>query len=100
MNILENAIDAVGRDGVITLTTGYFSELKEVRAAISDTGPGIPKDMLDRIFDPFFTTKPGGEGTGLGLSVSYSIVEKLGGRITVESQEGKGSIFTIHLPAL
>lgn len=99
LNILENAIDAVGKDGTITIRTAYSSQLKEVTATISDTGPGIPKEMLDRIFDPFFTTKPGGEGTGLGLSVSYSIVEKLGGRITVESQEGKGATFTIHLPA-
>lgn len=99
LNILENAIDAVGKDGTITVRTSYSGQLREVTATISDTGPGIPRDMLGRIFDPFFTTKAGGEGTGLGLSVSYSIVEKLGGRITVESQEGRGATFTIHLPA-
>jgi len=98
LNILENAIDAVGKDGTITIRTNYSHQIREVTATISDSGPGIPKEMLDRIFDPFFTTKPGGEGTGLGLSVSYSIVEKLGGRITVESQEGRGASFTIHLP--
>lgn len=99
LNILENAIDAVAKDGVITVSTGYSPQLMEIYVSIADTGPGIPKEMLDRIFDPFFTTKGTGEGTGLGLSVSYSIVEKLGGRITVESEEGKGASFIIHLPA-
>ncbi|MGQ9857747.1 MAG: sensor histidine kinase [Thermodesulfobacteriota bacterium] len=99
LNILENAIDAVAKDGVITVSTGYSPQLMEIYVSIADTGPGIPKEMLDRIFDPFFTTKGTGEGTGLGLSVSYSIVEKLGGRIAVESEEGKGASFIIHLPA-
>ncbi len=98
LNILENAIDAVQKDGTVKVRTTYSSQLREVAVSISDTGPGIPKAMLDRIFDPFFTTKPSGEGTGLGLSVSYSIVEKLGGRITVESEEARGATFTIHLP--
>jgi two-component system NtrC family sensor kinase len=69
-----------------------------VAIEISDTGPGIPKHMLDKIFDPFFTTKEVGKGTGLGLSISYSIVEKLGGKIIVASEEGKGATFTIYLP--
>lgn len=99
LNILENAIDAVAKDGAITVRTSYSPQLREVEVTVADTGPGIPKEMLGRIFDPFFTTKGTGEGTGLGLSVSYSIVEKLGGRITVESEEGRGAAFTIHLPA-
>ncbi|MGB9615847.1 MAG: sensor histidine kinase, partial [Desulfomonilaceae bacterium] len=62
------------------------------------TGCGISFQMLDKIFDPFFTTKPVGEGTGLGLSVSYGIVQDHNGRIEVESQVGKGSRFTVVLP--
>lgn len=98
LNILENAIDAVQRDGTITVRTAVSPSEQEITVTIADTGPGIPKEMLPHIFDPFFTTKAPGEGTGLGLSVSYSIVEKLGGRITVESEEGKGATFTIRLP--
>ena len=70
----------------------------EISIEISDNGPGIPKDVLQKIFDPFFTTKEVGKGTGLGLSISYSIIEKLGGRIMVASEEGKGTTFTIYLP--
>ncbi len=63
-----------------------------------DTGPGIPPEILDQVFDPFFTTKKEGVGTGLGLSVSYSIIAKNGGRIEVESEPGKGACFSIFLP--
>jgi signal transduction histidine kinase len=65
---------------------------------VSDTGQGINEENLEKIFEPFFTTKPTGEGTGLGLSVSYNIVVEHGGYIAVESQEGHGSIFTVWLP--
>jgi two-component system NtrC family sensor kinase len=71
---------------------------KEIVVCISDNGPGIPNEMLQRIFDPFFTTKEVGRGTGLGLAISYSIVEKLGGRIMVASEPGKGATFTIYFP--
>jgi two-component system NtrC family sensor kinase len=67
--------------------------------AIADTGIGIPPENLTRVFDPFFTTKPEGEGTGLGLSVSYGIVSRHGGKIGVESKVGQGTTFTILLPA-
>jgi len=67
--------------------------------AISDTGKGIPHDDIDRIFDPFFTTKEGGRGTGLGLSIVYGIVTTHGGTISVQSETGKGSTFTIRIPA-
>jgi two-component system NtrC family sensor kinase len=66
---------------------------------ISDNGPGIPKEVLGKIFDPFFTTKSAQDGTGLGLSISYSIIGKLGGKITVASEEGRGTTFTIYVPA-
>ena len=63
-----------------------------------DSGQGIPEANLARIFDPFFTTKPVGQGTGLGLSICYGIVEKMGGSITVNSQVGQGTTFTVTLP--
>lgn len=98
LNILENAIDAVGKDGTIRVKTEANEDKSELSLAISDTGHGIPKDKLDKIFDPFFTTKKPGEGTGLGLAITYSILQKLGGRIEVSSEVGKGSTFTIYLP--
>ncbi|HQW03561.1 MAG TPA: ATP-binding protein, partial [Saprospiraceae bacterium] len=61
-------------------------------------GPGIPAHILDKIFQPFFTTKPTGQGTGLGLSLSYDIVKAHGGELKVETKEGEGSVFTILLP--
>ena len=66
---------------------------------VRDTGCGISEEHLPYIFDPFFTTKEVGKGTGLGLSVSYGIIKKHGGRITVDSTPGKGSTFTVELPA-
>jgi two-component system NtrC family sensor kinase len=98
LNLLNNAIDAMGKDGAITLKTFHQPEAHQVVIKISDTGPGIPKDVLAKIFDPFFTTKEVGKGTGLGLSISYSIIEKLGGTITVDSEMGQGTTFTISLP--
>ena len=65
---------------------------------ISDDGPGIPAEVLPRIFDPFFTTKDVGEGSGLGLSIVHGIIERHGGRITVDSPPGHGATFTIRLP--
>ena len=98
LNILNNAIDAIGKDGEVHLKTRHLAKNNEIGIEINDTGSGIPKEMLDKIFDPFFTTKEVGKGTGLGLSISYSIVEKLGGRMMVASEEGKGTTFTIYLP--
>ena len=65
---------------------------------MSDTGKGIPEANLDRIFDPFFTTKPVGKGTGLGLSICYGIIEKMGGKLEVESTVGTGTTFSVSLP--
>ncbi len=100
LNILNNAIDAIAKDGEISVCTNYRAKEKEIAIGITDNGPGIPNELLGRVFDPFFTTKEVGKGTGLGLSISYSIVQKLGGRMMVASQEGKGTTFTIFLPIL
>lgn len=66
--------------------------------SVSDNGNGIPQKIIDKIFQPFFTTKPTGQGTGLGLSLSYDIIKAHGGKMTVESQEGVGTRFIIKLP--
>jgi signal transduction histidine kinase len=69
-----------------------------VKLVVKDNGPGIPASIVDKIFQPFFTTKPTGQGTGLGLSLSYDIVKAHGGEIKVESNEGVGTEFIIHIP--
>jgi len=69
-----------------------------IAVTISDTGCGIPKHLLGKIFDPFVTTKDPGKGTGLGLSIVYKIVARYGGRIAVESEEGRGASFTVQFP--
>ena len=96
LNLLVNAAHATRDGGEVRITTRGEAERVVVR--VSDTGRGIAPEHLTRIFDPFFTTKPVGEGTGLGLSVTYSIVERHGGEITVESELGKGTAFTVTLP--
>ena len=98
LNLMNNAIDAIGKDGEINITTRYVARNNMVAIDIADNGPGIPRELLGKIFDPFFTTKEVGKGTGLGLSISYSIVEKLGGQIRVASEVGKGTTFNILLP--
>jgi hemerythrin-like metal-binding protein len=96
LNLLVNAAQAIADKGIITLRTGVKD--KEVWVEIADTGKGIPTEHLDQIFDPFFTTKPIGQGTGLGLSVSYGIVQKHGGHIEVHSEPGKGTSMRVYLP--
>ena len=97
LNLITNATQAmeVGK-GVLTLTT--HGEDQGVRVDIADNGKGISPEVLPKIFDPFFTTKESGKGTGLGLSISYKIVQQHGGRISVQSQVGVGSKFTVWLP--
>ena len=96
LNLLVNAGQSIDGVGTITISTGVDGD--EAWIAVADTGCGIPPENLNRIFDPFFTTKPVGQGTGLGLSVSHSIVRKHGGRLDVESEVGRGTRFTIRLP--
>ena len=98
LNIINNAIDAIGKDGEIIISTRNIPKNNELAVEINDNGPGISKEVLQKIFDPFFTTKGVGQGTGLGLSIAYSIVEKLGGRIMVASDAGRGTTFSIYLP--
>ena len=96
LNITNNAIDAIEKDGVISIITNLIAG--EIRVVIQDTGIGIAEDLLPHIFEPFFTTKETGKGTGLGLSITYGLIKKLGGDITVRSNIGKGTAFTITLP--
>ena len=96
MNLLVNAGHAIEEKGVITIRTGQEGE--QVWIEIEDSGKGIAPEHLTRIFDPFFTTKPIGQGTGLGLSLSYGIVQKHGGRIEVKSELGQGTAFKVYLP--
>jgi two-component system, NtrC family, sensor kinase len=96
VNLLVNASQATPRGGTIRLATHRDGE--RVRLEVRDTGTGMTADTLHHLFQPFFTTKPQGMGTGLGLAVAHGIVTGQGGRIEVESEPGKGSCFTVHLP--
>jgi len=96
INLLTNAIDAMPNGGIVAVTERRQDDRAEV--SISDTGMGIKPEHRDRIFEPFFTTKAAVSGTGLGLSVSYGIVERHRGTITVESTIGVGTTFTVSLP--
>lgn len=104
INIVINALQAMSGGGTLTISTGLRKEEGRdmVALVIADTGEGMTPEQMSRIFDPFFTTKPPGKGlggTGLGLSVSYGIIENHHGRIFADSEPGKGSTFTILLPA-
>lgn len=116
VNLVLNAAHAMkGRGGAVAVTVTRAGEddpyprgrpfglvvgnLTRVRIAVADSGTGIPTEVLDRIFEPFYTTKPGGEGTGLGLSVSFAIVREHDGCVWVDSQPGAGTTFTVDLPA-
>jgi PAS domain S-box-containing protein len=98
LNLLTNAIDACKSGGKVTMRSQPAPD-DGVELQVIDSGCGIPADLLDKIFDPLFTTKPPGEGTGMGLSISYGIVRDHGGRITVDSAPGHGATFAIYLPA-
>ena len=96
MNIMVNASHAMDADGLLIIKT--WQAKNKLKISISDTGCGMPPDVLKKIFNPFYTTKPVGKGTGLGLSLSYTIIAKHHGSIDVESKPGKGSTFIITLP--
>jgi len=97
INLLNNGAEAMEEGGSITLTTRLINN-HWVEIQVSDTGCGIPEENLGKLFTPFFTTKPPGKGTGLGLSIVYGIVKMHHGQITVQSQVGQGTIFTVTLP--
>jgi two-component system NtrC family sensor kinase len=100
LNLINNAIDAMEKTGgTLTIETRKSRiEQNHIAISIEDTGPGIPKENLDRIFNPFFTTKAVGKGTGLGLSICYGLIQKMGGKIEVSSQVDVGTQFRIFIP--
>ncbi|MCX8013720.1 MAG: ATP-binding protein, partial [Rectinema sp.] len=97
LNLIINAVQAMSGDGILTLSARQ--EEDDIIVTVQDTGRGIEKENLDKIFNPFFTTKEPGAGTGLGLSIAHHIITRAGGRILLDSQEGKGTTFTVILPA-
>jgi len=107
LNLINNAfyavnerqkVEGVGYEPIVTVSTKKVGDKVEIK--VKDNGHGIPQKILDKIFQPFFTTKPTGEGTGLGLSLSYDIIKAHGGEIKVETKEGEGSEFVIRLRML
>lgn len=96
-NIVLNAVQSMPNGGTLTLATAI--EDRHVAVSVSDTGCGIPEDIMDLIFDPFFTTKEPGKGTGLGLSICRKIIERMNGLINVTSTVGEGTTFVVRLPA-
>ena len=98
INLIINAAQAIERQGEIAITAALDFDSKGVLIEVRDTGSGIAEENQVKIFDPFFTTKEEGQGTGLGLSVVYGIIQKHEGTITVQSTPGQGTSFFIHLP--
>ncbi|MBN1470504.1 MAG: PAS domain S-box protein [Syntrophaceae bacterium] len=96
VNLLVNAVNSIHEKGIISIKTWHEND--SVWIEVSDTGAGIPRENLMKIFEPFFTTKEAGKGTGLGLSITYEIVQRHRGDITVKSDVGKGTTFTIRIP--
>jgi two-component system NtrC family sensor kinase len=98
MNLLVNAAHAIEKQGEITVRTWHDND--SIFASVSDTGCGMPPEVVNRIFEPFYTTKEVGKGTGLGLSITYDIIKAHKGEITVDSEPGKGTTFTVQLPVV
>ena len=102
LNLVLNAAESMQSrgEGTVTVKTWPGEDGNSVKVSVGDTGEGIPAEILPRIFDPFFTTKPDGKGVGLGLAVSYGIVQAHGGEIEAKSRVGEGTVFTMMLPLL
>lgn len=98
LNILNNAFDAIGNDGAVTISTSLNG--RQLAVEFADSGPGLPEEILKKIFEPFFTTKKAGSGTGIGLAISYSIIERLGGSIEVQNGKQGGCVFRVSLPVV
>ncbi|MDM8535551.1 response regulator [Desulfobacterales bacterium HSG17] len=99
LNLIKNALDAMYKENKRKLSIRLWQEANEVFVSVSDTGPGIPQDVLPHIFKDLFTTKPKGEGTGIGLATVKKIMESHNGKISVSSEKGKGANFTLCFPA-
>jgi two-component system NtrC family sensor kinase len=97
-NLILNAVQAMPEGGTLTIHSRTKEDHQAIEISFTDTGAGIPEENLSKIFEPFFTTKKVGEGTGLGLSVSYGLIKNHGGEIKVQSQKGQGTTFTVILP--
>jgi signal transduction histidine kinase len=98
INIIINSVQAMGKDGNISISTSFIKEFNMVQVSISDTGGGIKKEDQDKVFEPFYTTKD--KGTGLGLAICSRIIENHDGYIDFKSREGEGTVFLIKLPAI
>jgi two-component system NtrC family sensor kinase len=98
INLIVNAAEAMEGNGRLTISSSVNTDKKFVEIEVTDTGPGIPEQNLEKLFDPFFTTKETGHGVGLGLAISYGIIKEHRGSISVETEVGEGTTFTIRLP--
>ena len=100
LNLIINAADAMNGNGQLTLSTKLNHEKTFIEISVQDTGHGITEENMEKIFDPFFTTKETGHGVGLGLAISYGIIKDHNGNISVESEAGKGTTFTVSFPLI
>ncbi len=100
INLIQNAVDAMPLGGTVKIEALYNEKRKGVEIKVSDTGVGIPEEYLSHIFEPFFSSKDNGQSIGIGLFVVYGVIEQIGGRISVNSEVGKGTTFTICVPTV